>query len=87
MEQFFIAIFGLTALWLALGKDDNLRKWSPICGLLGQPFWMYFAIRNGGWGILILTFFYTLVYIRGFIVQWGYEDIIKSFLKNNFRGF
>lgn len=87
LEQLFIAVFGLTAIWLALGKDDNLRKWSPVCGLIGQPFWMYFALQNGGWGIFILTIAYTLVYLRGFIIQWGYDTHIKRFLHDNFRGF
>lgn len=85
MEQFFIALFGLTAMWLALGKSDSQRKWAPVAGLLGQPFWMYFAVNNGGWGILILTFCYTAVYIRGFIVQWGLTTRIKSFIETNFK--
>lgn len=85
MEQFFIALFGLTAMWLALGKSDSQRKWATVAGLLGQPFWIYFAIMNGGWGILILTLCYTAVYIRGFIVQWGFYPKIESFLKTHFN--
>jgi hypothetical protein len=85
MEQFFIDLFGLTAMWLAFGKSDSQRKLAPIAGLLGQPFWMYFAVKNGGWGILILTFCYTAVYLRGFIVQWGLLLKIESFLKTHFK--
>lgn len=71
MEQIFIAIFGLSALWMALGTSPIQRKWAPILGLCGQPFWFYFAYQSSGWGILILVCCYTAVYLRGAAVQWG----------------
>lgn len=70
MNQFAIALFGLTAIWLAMGNWQTGRKWAPIIGLCGQPFWMYFALQTGGWGIFVLTLAYTGVYVRGAWIQW-----------------
>lgn len=70
MDQLFIAIFGLTAIWLATGNCPTGRKWAPIIGLCGQPFWFWFAHESGGWGVMILTSAYTAVYVRGVWVQW-----------------
>jgi len=69
MNQLMIAAFGLTAIWLAMGNWLPGRKWAPVIGLCGQPFWLFFAFQAGGWGILILTTAYTLVYVRGIWVQ------------------
>lgn len=71
MTQLLIAIFGLTSLWFAMGNNPLLRKWAPIIGLCGQPFWALFAWQSKGWGLALLVVAYTLVYIRGVWVQWG----------------
>jgi TRAP-type C4-dicarboxylate transport system permease small subunit len=71
VNQLLIAVFGLTAIWLAMGNWAPGRKWAPVVGLCGQPFWFYFALQTGGWGILVLTGAYTAVYVRGVWVQWG----------------
>jgi hypothetical protein len=70
VNQLFIAVFGLTSIWMAMGRNDRLRKWSPIVGLCGQPFWAWFAYDKGAWGLGILVAAYTAVYLRGALVQW-----------------
>ena len=71
MTQFFLAIFGLSALSMAYSPRPSLRKWSPICGLAAPPFWFAFALDAGAWGLLVLVAAYTLVYLRGALIQWG----------------
>lgn len=71
MTQLFIALFGLTSIWMAMGNDTRLRKWAPIVGLAGQPFWAMFAWQSGAWGLGLLVVAYTLVYANGVRVQWG----------------
>lgn len=71
MNQLAIAIFGLTAIWLAMGNWQPGRKWAPVIGLCGQPFWMLFAWQSDGWGVLLLTLGYTAVYLRGVWIQWS----------------
>lgn len=70
MTQLFIALFGLTSIWMALGNNPRLRKWSPIVGLCGQPAWLFFAWQSQAWGLGLLVVAYTLVYINGVRVQW-----------------
>lgn len=70
MTQLFIAIFGLSSLWMALGDDPRARRWAPVVGLCGQPFWLAFAIETKGWGLGVLVAAYTVVYLRGVVVQW-----------------
>ena len=71
MTQLFIALFGLTSIWLAMGRNATGRKWAPVIGLAGQPFWAWFAYESNAWGLAVLVMAYTLVYLRGVFVQWG----------------
>lgn len=68
--QFALAAFGLTALWMATGRSAAARRWAPVVGLAGQPFWLLFAWRSDAWGLLLLSLAYTAVYARGAWVQW-----------------
>ena len=70
MIQLALAVFGLTALWLAMGRSERGRRWAPVIGLAGQPFWIAFAWSVGAWGLLTLSLAYTAVYARGAWVQW-----------------
>ena len=70
MIQFLIAIFGLTSIYFAMGHNQRLRKWAPVIGLAGQPFWAYFAWQTGGWGLAALVLAYTLVYINAIRAHW-----------------
>ncbi len=69
--QFALALFGLTALWLALGRNPVAQKWAPLIGLAGQPFWLWFACRSEAWGLLALSAAYSFVYVRGAWIKWG----------------
>jgi hypothetical protein len=70
MTQMFIALFGLTSIWLAMGHNATGRKWAPLIGLAGQPFWLAFALSTEAWGLMVLVGAYTLVYLRGALLQW-----------------
>ena len=70
MTQLFIAAFGLTSIWFAMGHHPGRRKWAPLIGLAGQPFWLAFAWQSQAWGLGLLVAAYTLVYLRGAWVQW-----------------
>lgn len=70
MIQFALAVFGLSALWMATGRSAGARRWAPIVGLIGQPWWFAFAWQADAWGLLALTGAYTVVYARGAMLQW-----------------
>lgn len=71
MIQLLLALFGLTSIWLAMGRNVRGRKWAPVIGLFGQPFWFLFALDAGAWGLMALVAAYTVVYLRGILLQWG----------------
>jgi hypothetical protein len=73
MIQILIALFGLTSIWLAMGHNPTGRKWAPVIGLAGQPFWLAFAIDSAAFGLLVLVAAYTVVYVHGIYVQWWQE--------------
>lgn len=65
IAQIGIAIFGVLAVWLA--QDDNIRRrrWAPVFGLAGQPFWFWAAWESQQFGILALCGLYTISWARG----------------------
>ena len=75
MTQLGLAFFGLVALWMAMSDSKRPRRWAPIVGLCGQPFWLAYAIEAQRAGVpsdgLFLTVgCFTLVYLRGAWLQW-----------------
>jgi hypothetical protein len=40
IAQLGIAIFGVLAVWLAQDENIARRRWAPVFGLIGQPFWI-----------------------------------------------
>lgn len=65
IAQLGIAIFGVLAVWLV--QDDRIerRRWAPVFGLLGQPFWIWMAASSQQWGVLLLCALYTVSWARG----------------------
>lgn len=70
MIQLGLAVFGLTALWMAMGHNPALRRWAPLVGLAGQPFWLAFAWQTSAYGLMVLAVAYSAVYAQGAWVQW-----------------
>ena len=70
IEQFAIALFGVTAIFLSQSNDEKQRKYSCLFGLAGQPFWFWSSISAEQWGIVILCCFYTVAWARGVKTNW-----------------
>lgn len=70
MEQLIIALTGGIAILLTQQKNEKLKKYASILGLIGQPFWFYSAYSNEQWGIFALCFFYTYSWALGFKNNW-----------------
>jgi hypothetical protein len=73
MIQLALAFFGLTALYMATGRSGRARRWAPLVGLAGQPFWVAFALDARAWGLQTLSLAYSVVYVRGAWLQWRAE--------------
>ncbi len=75
MIQLIIAITGLTALALTqFPVPDHWRKFAPVFGLIGQPFWIMSTYNSPEWGIFILCCCYLVVWIIGFYRAWIAKD-------------
>jgi hypothetical protein len=70
LVQFAIAAFGLTAIVMAMSDHVGARRWAPVVGLAGQPFWAIFAVGADAYGVVLLTIAYTGAYLVGFNAQW-----------------
>lgn len=70
IEQAFIALTELIAIWLLQSKATKYRKWACIFGLLGQPFWFYASYEANQWGAFILCFFFTMAWIKSLNDYW-----------------
>ena len=70
IEQIFIAVTELIAIWLLQDKRKEFRKWSCVFGLLGQPFWFYASYQANQWGAFVLCFFFTAAWLKGVKDYW-----------------
>lgn len=70
MEQVFIAVTGVMAIWLSQDEKASRRRYASIFGLLAQPFWFYTTYTNEQWGIFVLSLFYTFAWWKGFRNNW-----------------
>jgi hypothetical protein len=69
-EQIFIAILGVTAIWLSQDPRQEWRRFGCLFGLAGQPFWFIATIKAEQWGIVVLCAFYTFAWGRGVWTNW-----------------
>lgn len=65
IAQIGIAIFGVLAVWLSQESRIERRRWAPVFGLIGQPFWVWSAWSAEQYGILALCVLYTASWARG----------------------
>lgn len=68
--QACLALTTIASLGLALSLSPRLRRWSPIVGLIGQPFWIAYAIQANAWGLGITSAGYTAVLVIGLWLHW-----------------
>jgi len=64
-DQIAIAVLGALAAWLS-----QARRWAPVFGMLGQPFWFYASWKAEQWGIFAVSVLYALAWMKGLWVYW-----------------
>jgi len=69
ISQIMLFISGASAIWF-LSRTEEWKRWGFIIGIFGQPFWLYSAIHNKQFGIVILTIFYTYSFAQGIYFYW-----------------
>lgn len=73
ISQLVIACTGMVAIYLTQQSKEYLKKYAPILGLLGQPFWYYTTLMNEQYGIFVLTLGYTYLWGLGLYNSWFKE--------------
>ena len=68
--QTLLALTGLSAIYLTQQSNENIKKYAPVLGLLGQPLWYYTTLSNDQYGIFVLTLGYTYLWGLGFYNTW-----------------
>lgn len=71
IPEIFIAVFGISAIWLSQDRRQDRRRWSPVLGLCAQPFWFYETYTHAQWGIFILCCIYSVAWARGICTYWA----------------
>uniref|UniRef100_A0A1A7GEJ3 Uncharacterized protein n=1 Tax=biofilter metagenome TaxID=1070537 RepID=A0A1A7GEJ3_9ZZZZ len=69
-DQIAIALLGALAAWLSQARTDSARRWAPVFGMLGQPFWFYASWQADQWGIFAVSVLYALAWMKGLWVYW-----------------
>lgn len=70
IAQLFIALFGVSAIFLSQSPNGRARKYACLLGLAGQPAWFYATISAEQWGMVALCCFYTVAWGRGVKTHW-----------------
>ncbi len=68
--QIGIALFGVSAIWLLNDKREHVRKWGPVMGIIGQPFWAWETYSKSQWFILALCVLYSWGWCKGLYGYW-----------------
>ena len=74
ISQLMIACTGMVAIYLTQQNNQELKKYAPILGLIGQPFWYYTTLMNEQYGIFVLTLGYTYLWGLGLYNSWFKEN-------------
>lgn len=83
IEQIFIVVLSGTAAWLTQDRRESWRRWACIVGLAVQPAWFYATYKASQWGMFGCSFWYTLVWLRGFKYHW-WEKFARH--RSDFQG-
>ena len=76
--QGIILISGGAAIALANESHIKWRRWAPIVGIVGQPFWLYVTFKSGQWGMFALSAWYTWSWIKGLRNHWCEEVVMLA---------
>lgn len=70
LDQVGIALTGVTAIFLTQSVLASRRRWAPVFGMIGQPFWFYAAVTAEQWGIVFVCALYTVAWSKGVWTHW-----------------
>lgn len=76
-----IVVLSVCAIWMVNDGRAGVRRWAPLVGLLGQPFWFLATWQAEQWGMFAITFVYTGAWVRGLWTQrQGWKDQVQRWV-------
>lgn len=84
VAQLGMSVFGLSALAMTYSGRVRLMKWSPIVGLVGQPFWATYAWIHWSWALALLVPAFSAAYLYGWWKQWEGRRWLWSLVGSRF---
>lgn len=70
ISQIGITVFGVIAAWITQQRNESLKKYACILGLMSQPFWFYTAVIAEQWGVFANSVMFTVIWIIGIKTYW-----------------
>lgn len=67
ISQIIILLFSGSTIFFLASESKRLRKIGFLVGIVGEPAWIYTTIVNEQWGILCLSIWYTINFVRGLL--------------------
>lgn len=88
LAQWWIGIFGVSAIFLVNVHDEKLRRWGPLMGMISQPAWFYATWKAEQWGIFALSFVYAYSWGMGVYNGWvrPYIPEVEASLRAGLEG-
>lgn len=68
--QVVLFLTGAVAVYLTQQHDEELKRYSSLFGMAGQPFWYYTTLSTGQYGVFLLTIIYTYCWSLGIYNNW-----------------
>lgn len=68
--QIILSVLSLSSLFCITRESITVRKYAPIFGLLSQPFWIYATFKASQFGMFLLSFIYTIIWVNTFYNMW-----------------
>lgn len=65
LEDWIVAFSGVGAIALMGSRKPGWRRWGGLVGLVGQPYWLISALREGEGGRLVVSVVITALYAKG----------------------
>lgn len=73
IAQIAIVLLGGAAIYFLASPDALVRRWGYLSGLLSEPFWIYAAITDKQWGVLMMALWWGGFYFVGLINNWSVQ--------------
>jgi hypothetical protein len=70
LAQIAIGITGCLAILLLQQESTKVKRWAPVAGLFGQPFWLLHAYETQAWGVFFVCGLYVLIWAQGIFLYW-----------------